>query len=140
MSVIILADVFRCADPYSYGAPEHYMAKKYTTEEQVAELHKFCKRELKKTSYWFIRLTRVDADSEHVVTTEHIVHKNKLKTKIQLNTAAKPSVAKIPKYPPSVSTVSMPAGFFATMVNSSATAVMLNNAAASPSTDQYYIS
>jgi hypothetical protein len=80
------------------------MAKKYVNEDQVADLHKFCKRELKSASYWFIRLTRVDVDSENMVTTEQIVHKNKLKTKIQLNAAAKPSA---PSTKPSVTTATI---------------------------------
>jgi hypothetical protein len=90
MSVLILADVYRCSDAYSYGSPEHYMAKKYVEESQVTDLIKYSKREFKHCSYWFIRITRVDMDKDEFVTTEIITHKNKLKTRIQLNVDAKP--------------------------------------------------
>lgn len=91
MPLLILADVYRCSDAYSYGSPEHYMAKKYVEESQVADLIKYSKREFKHCSYWFIRITRIDMDKDEFVTTEIITHKNKLKTRIQLNADAKPT-------------------------------------------------
>lgn len=112
MPLLIHADVFRCSDPYSYGPPEHYMAKKYANENHVSDLVKFCKRELKSCSYWFIRLTRTNLDEEVWLTNEFISHKNALKTRIQLNADAKPESPKSitkssTQYMPSVSLTSM---------------------------------
>ena len=101
MPVLIFADVYRCSDPYEYGSPEHWMAKKYFNESQVDDLLKLVKRDLKQCSYWYIRLTRVNMDNDEFVTNEFITHKNKLKKRIQLNAEAKPELPKmrIPKSP-----------------------------------------